>query len=350
MPGTVIYADWKFTWSIPQLLGQGLVISFANFRGDRVLYRATQPYVLVPYHGNFPTFKDGLNPKCGAVPFKAMTPTAPNAPEWLIPPNDPMLNRYNFATNDNQYDPNTNPAGAVMVEKLPATETEPARAVVWAKLQAVNYQYVHQWEFRADGSIEAKVGLGGRLWTYNALTGGHIHNFYFRLDFDIVTFGNNLVQRFTHKGNNPGDDVWTDINVETKESVDPKSYMRWRVLNKTPKVNGQLRSYELIPNSDGAPDGTYSTGDLWVHRYDPTEDGSHVNCNDLVLENLYASGQAVNGQDVVVWYCLRTHHAPRQLGEEKNVLPYEERSFHIEPRDFLDDTPKNLYATKPPSP
>lgn len=42
--------------------------------------------------------------------------------------------------------------------------------------------------------------------------------------------------------------------------------------------------------------------------------------------------------DVVVWYCLRHHHQPRQLGEETIVVPYELLSFHIEPRDFLDGT------------
>ena len=32
----------------------------ANFQGTRVLFRATQPFVLVPYHGGSPHFKDGL--------------------------------------------------------------------------------------------------------------------------------------------------------------------------------------------------------------------------------------------------------------------------------------------------
>ena len=42
--------------------------------------------------------------------------------------------------------------------------------------------------------------------------------------------------------------------------------------------------------------------------------------------------------DVVVWYCLRHHHQPRQLGEETIVVPYQLLSFHIEPRDILDGT------------
>lgn len=346
MPGTVTFADWTFSWSIPQLTGGGMEITQAYFKGTKVLHKGSQPFVLVPYHSDNPTFKDGLNwPACGSgTSFVAMKPTAPNAPSSTMPPG-------NQAANDNQYDPVTNPGGAVVYEKIDADLIEPARAVVWTKIQAVNYQYVQRWEFSADGSIGVEVGLGARLWTYDATKAGHIHNFYFRLDFDIVSPSNNLVQRFGHTGNNPSNDVWTDIKVETKQTVDPKQYTRWRVLNKTPKINGQFRSYELSPGSDGAPDGVYSTGDLWVVLYKAgAEDGSDVACKDTIIGTNYVNGESVDGADLVVWYCLRHHHYPRQLGEETNVVPYELLSFHLQPRDFLDETPKNLYATTPLSP
>jgi hypothetical protein len=353
MPGTVSFADWSLSWSIPTT-GEGLVISLADFKGTRVLHRAGAPFVLVPYHGNSPTFKDGLGHR--GAPFTAVTPTAPNAPSWQIPPNQ-------WATNDNQYDPVANPGGAVMVERTPADLLEPARIDIWAKLQCANYQYVHRWVFQADGEIHAEAGLGGRLFHFNPATMGHIHNFYFRLDFDIAGAGNNLVQRFAHKGNNPGDDQWLDINFESKETADPSTFTKWRVLNKTPKPNGLNRSYELLPGSDGLPDGiytsasTYSRGDLWVVLYKPgAEDGADVAqpvgapVTDDVLTTKYANGEAANGQDVVVWHCLRHHHQPRQLGEETIVVPYEFLSFHLAPRDWVDGTITNLYQTTPPSP
>lgn len=62
-------------------------ITSVSFKGNTVLFKASQPFVLVPYHGNFPTFKDGLAYSCGAAPFTSMTPLAPNAPEWDCPPN-----------------------------------------------------------------------------------------------------------------------------------------------------------------------------------------------------------------------------------------------------------------------
>src|SRR5207302_1596241 len=160
------------------------------------------------------------------------------------------------------------------------------------------------------------VGLGGRLWTTSPTTGGHVHNFYFRLDFDIVTAGNNQVQEFSHAGNNPGQDGWQSILTESKRRTNLAHATKWRVVNKAPKPNGQLRSYELTPASDMGPDGTYSSGDLWVLQHDASQDGAAVGYNDTVLDTTYHHGPnaSVDGRDVVVWYCLRHHHQPRQLG------------------------------------
>lgn len=341
MPGSVSFADWDLTWSIPTGWGGGLVISKARFRGDMVLYRGTAPFVLVPYHGGYPIFKDGINHQ--GAPFTPVLPTSANAFQGLgTPP----------ANNDSQWDPVTNPKGAVVVEKEPATLIEPAHIVIWAKFQCVNYQYVHRWEFRADGSIEAGVGLGGVLWTTNPPQANHIHNFYFRLDFDVAGAGNNAVQEFGHPNNILGSDGWTALAMEGRRTAVPTHATKWRVVNRAPKPNGKVRSYEILMSSDMAPDHVSSSGDLWVLAYDPSQDGHAVGRDDSVLHTsyLHAPGTVVDGADVVVWCCLRHHHEARPEGEESITLPYEFLSFHIEPRDFLDGTPKNLYPTTPPSP
>lgn len=347
MPGTVSHAGWTVSWSIPTGWGGGLKIFKASFQGPgtlqkrMVLYEGTIPFVLVPYHGGSPIFKDGINHK--GAPFTPVLPTSANASAGAgTPP----------AGNDNQWDPNTNPAGAVVVEKEGATLIAPASLVIWAKLQCANYQYVHRWEFNADGSFEPGVGLGGRLWTLNPPTSNHVHTFYVRLDFDINGFANNAVQEFSHPNNNAGSDNWVTITQEGRHSADPSTARKWRVVNKTPKPNGKLRSYEIVPASDMAPEGVSSTGDLWVLRYDPTQDGAAVGTNDSVLHTsyLHGPGTVVDGADVVVWHAVRHHHETRQVGEETITLPYELMSFHVEPRDFLDGTPTKLYPTSPTSP
>ena len=343
MPGSVNFAGWTLSWSIPALNGEGLVITKADFGGARVLYRGGAPFVLVPYHGNSPTFKDGLSPACGGLPFLALVPTAPNVPSWNLPPGA-------TASNDNQYDAATNPGGSVAVELVGPGLTEPAHAVVWAKFQCGNYQYVHRWTFQADGAIHPEVGLGGKLLSPEGGGRAHIHNFYFRLDLDVSGATNNVVQRFAHSSLSSADQ-WTPITVESAQTVDLAKGTTWRVANKGPKANGQIRSYELIPGSDIAPDGTYSTADVWVVRYKAgAEDGSTVGCQDNAIGTQFVNGESVDGQDVVVWYCLRHHHRPREKGEEDNVLPYEFLGFELEPRDLLDHTPTKLYSTSPVSP
>jgi primary-amine oxidase len=346
MPGTVSHAGWTVSWSIPTGWGGGLVISKAQFQDPgtlqkrMVLWKGTIPFVLVPYHGGSPIFKDGIN-DVGA-PFTPVRPTSTNSTAGTgTPP----------AGNDNQWTTG-NAAGAVVVETENATLIAPASLVIWAKFQCANYQYVHRWEFHADGSFEPGVGLGGRLWPNPPATSNHIHTFYVRLDFDIDGSANNAVQEFSHPNNNAGSDKWTTITQEGRRVGDASTARKWRVVNKTPKANGQLRSYEITPASDMAPEGVASTGDLWVLRYDASQDGAAVGINDSVLHTsyLHGPGTVVDGADVVVWHALRHHHETRRVGEETITLPYEFMSFHVEPRDFLDGTPTKLYPTSPPSP
>src|SRR5258708_3539175 len=198
MPGSVSFADWSLSWSIPTGWGGGLVISKASFRNQLVLYQGSAPFVIVPYHGGSPVFKDGLNNQ--GAPFTPVLPTSANDHQGLgTPP----------ASNDNQWDPIANPKGAVVVEKEGSNTLDPARVTIWAKLQCANYQYIHRWTFHADGSIEASVGLGGHLWTSSASVSNHVHNFYFRLDFDMLGAANNAVQEVAHPNNNAGSDTWT---------------------------------------------------------------------------------------------------------------------------------------------
>jgi primary-amine oxidase len=287
-------------------------------------------------------FKDGIRHQ--GAPFTPVLPTSANDSQGIgTPP----------AGNDSQWDPGSNPAGAVMVEFEPASLLAPAAAVIWAKLQAANYQYIQHWAFHADGSIEAGVGLGGHLFrTTPPMTTNHVHTFYLRLDFDVAGQDNNAVQEFTHPNNSAGSDGWVTLTTEGRRMADQNSARKWRVVNRAPKPNGQLRSYELTLHSDMSPDNVSSTGDLWVLVRDQSQDGAAVGKTDAVLHTsyLHGPGTVVDGADVVVWCAIRHHHETRQLGEETLTLPYEFLTAHFEPRDFLDATPRKLYPTTPPSP
>jgi hypothetical protein len=345
MPVFVQHANWSVCGLISELDGGGLKVS-ATFDGRSVIASGGAPFVIVPYHGQSPTFKDGLSPSCGGLPFLTLIPPAPNVHGNSLPP-------ATIAKNDNEYHAGTNPTGGIAIERHAKGWIEPEHLVIWAKFQCGNYQYIHRWTFGADGVVDIDVGLGGKLGSWGPHL-GHIHHFYFRLDLDIAGSGNNQVQKLHHAGWGLTHDSWSAYLTEQYDTLNPAGYTKWKVINKAPKPNGQVRSYELIPGSDGGPDGTYSTRDVWATLYKSgAETGADVglDCKDTAMTTKYiAPKENIDGKDVVLWYCLRTHHFTRHLGEEKNVLPYHFVSFHLEPRDFLDDTPKGLYSTLPPSP
>jgi primary-amine oxidase len=239
------------------------------------------------------------------------------------------------------------------VVKSPRSFTEPETLVLTAKFGVGNYQYVHRWEFRADGAIHPQVGLAGELYPGDK-SRPHVHNFYYRLDLDILSHGNNVVEKFEHRSQAGGlaTDRWIPIPTESAHRFEPDKFTRWRVRHRTESnANSRPRSYEIIPGSDGGPDGHFSTADFWlVDRRVGAELGDEVLCTDRILTTSYATGAPPQPFDSVVWVCLRVHHHPRESGEETKVVPYHFSGFHIEPRDFLDATPTALYSTDPASP
>ena len=78
--------------------------------------------------------------------------------------------------------------------------------VVFSVSHIGEYNYVVQWTFGDDGTIEPAVGATGKLqkyttdprysWPLNATQRGtsHVHNYYWRLDFDVAGSTNNVVE------------------------------------------------------------------------------------------------------------------------------------------------------------
>jgi Cu2+-containing amine oxidase len=63
-----------------------------------------------------------------------------------------------------------------------------------------------------------------------------------------------------------------------------------------------------------------------------------IDCTDSVLEDVYAAGplDTTTGSDIVLWVALRSHHEPRNQGEEYVHLPYHYEEFSITPRNFAE--------------
>jgi hypothetical protein len=319
-------AGWSVYWRLPQFSGGGLEVWFADFLGHRVLWRGSQPFALVPYHGGAPTYKDGFDAHCGGAPFTALLHTAPNA--WVT---NPAL----FATIDTD---------AVVVAVQAADDFDPARLVVSAKFQCGWYQYVHSWEFSSDGTITPRVAMGGHLHPGLPRV-PHVHHMYFRLDIDIDgRFTHDLVEVFDHTSfAQPGGDNRTALGVQSKLLGDPDTARKWQVRSSVAKNSaGEFKSYEIeLPRVSGRDN--YGTGDLWVtiYRGDAFQQGENVgfSCTDNELGINYAVGPlqpTAAGDDIVLWAVARSHHEPRFSGEESTHLPYHYEEFSLAPRNFLD--------------
>src|SRR3982074_3268830 len=108
----VVGAGWSAYWKIPVASSGGLELWWADFQGHRVMWRGSQPFALVPYHGGSPTYKDGFDARWRAAAFPAWKHTAPNA--GVTDPGQ-------FAVVDTE---------AVVVQNEPADDFTPARLIV----------------------------------------------------------------------------------------------------------------------------------------------------------------------------------------------------------------------------
>lgn len=261
--------------------------------------------------------------------------------------------------------------------------------------QAGPYTYINRWEFHDDGTIEPRLGMTGHLARYG--TGAayapygtrvnpetdptplyalsHLHNIYYRLDFDIGGAADDVVERMSYQPSSTaspdsscsgpglcGTNVVTPILTETAQDVVPEAYTTWRIYDKTlTNSDGRNVGYELIPEYEGRWSGNPTTEpwaqhEVWVTRYNGCETlavgnyAPHINPNcTSAARNVstMVNGQSTDGQDVVVWYVNRHLHTPRD--EDEVNMPIEWLSFSIKPRSFNHRSPLEVRASQPVS-
>lgn len=360
----VEWGGWKFRWAVRDR--EGLVLNDLSFRGRKVMKYAGLQEIFVPYHPGQPRPEDALDGM------------GKNLQELLqgkdcIP-----------GTICSMFDRDGKPDGKKVVamhEEVTGLSYlgEGGRAygkmlVLWCASKLGDYTYFIRWRLRDDGSFSPQVGLTGKLshtrtdpvpsrgaqvvnrGATRVFAPSHVHNFYYRLDFDIDGPENDLVEEFNHQQDVPNrsfesHDTWTPLKRECARSLDPLAFRTWRVVDYNSRTrNGFARSYELIPGGNGTFRGAASElitqADLWVQKYRPQEfplsstDGRTVK---LGMPR-YLNDESVEGQDVVLWYALHVHHLPRT--ENWPQMPVEWAGFDMVPRDFLDTSPIN--AVKEP--
>ena len=264
----------------------------------------------------------------------------------------------------------------------------PRTDLVLRSISAIgNYDYIFDWVFRQDGTINVVVGATGvpqvkavgsgssaddkdgidtaygRLVAENTVAVNHDHFFSFRLDLDVDGQLNSFVydqlkpERVESEGGRKS--VWV-VDSTTAESedaaqmvIDIQNPALWRIIN--PNVLGPLGnpvSYQLEPRSNAisllSPDdfpqrrAGFTDYHLWVTPYDPQERyaaGTYPNQSKggEGLPAWTSADRPIQNADLVLWYTLGFHHAPR--AEDWPVTPTIWNEFELRPFDFFQRNP-----------
>jgi primary-amine oxidase len=354
----VEWAGWKFRWGTRYR--DGLFLRDVSFRGRAVLKYAGMPEIFVPYDPGQPRPEDAVDGM--GKNLAELLPGQDCRPGTVCR----MFNAEGAESGKRVVAMHEESAGLVYLGD--AGRAYGKMLVLWCASRLGDYTYIIQWRFRDDGCLMPQVGLTGRLshtrkgspspdgaiisrneQGETVFAPSHVHNFYFRLDFDIDGPENDVVEEFRHQQDEPrrslsSRDGWTPIPREAARSLDGETFRSWRVADRlSTNVLGHRRSYELVPGGNGIFRGAESElaaqADLWVTRFKPRE-FPYSSTDPRPLKQAlptYANDESLEGQDVVLWYAMHVHHIPRT--EDWPAMPVEWAGFQIVPRDFLDSSP-----------
>lgn len=360
---------WSFDVSMAPC--EGLVLSrvrYTPFGGEArmVLDRATLAEVHVPYDNNAARFLDVTDSTSGlgasAIPLSAA-----------------------------ECEGQLHAGNTICVEdedggyrwKLDTSFAQSHAVAVFVASQLGNYTYVNRWVFKEDGAIEPEIGLTGMLQIISsdpadapqfgsslgpagqpAEVGlNHMHNFYYRLDFDLDGAGNDVVSRIAYtpssaeagcEGSACGRTTFTPIEEEAAEAWSAIEQVTWLVQDTVTKNrDGRRIGYEIKPHYAGIwrgmTDGSepWAQHDLYVTRYNVCERfavrnsfpylGAQCPPTSALDVSAMVNGEPASSQDLVVWFVNRHHHVTRD--EDQVLMPIEWTGFHIEPRSWSDSNP-----------
>jgi len=265
----------------------------------------------------------------------------------------------------------------------------PTRSLVLRSAALIgNYDYLFDWRFEQDGSIQvaagatgiietravAAVSVGGahgadavenygQLVAKNTLGVNHDHFFSYRLDLDVDGPDNSfMVHRLVQKqlpAGGPRKTIWVAEPFmaanEREAMVDIRPEKPTMLLFVNPNVKGPLghpTGYEIMPGvtavslldpEDGAQKaGAFSAHQLWVTPYQPDERyaGGMYPISSKGNDGLAVwtkENRKIENTDIVAWYTMGFHHVPRE--EDWPVMPMMWHEFTIRPFDFFAQNP-----------
>lgn len=217
--------------------------------------------------------------------------------------------------------------------------------LLWATLDAANYNYIIRYEFHDDGTIKARVA-GTAVNLPSAPLEPHTHNALWRIDVNLDGAGGDSVNVLRHLetlGSQSWQNVAQPFNGGREGPVDfiPNEFTQVQVIDASLKnAAGQTSSYDLRPLYRGVVRHAepYMRNDFWATVNKPLEQ---------YFPNLltYADNESVRNADIVLWHVTPLLHVPRsEDGEYVNgvwqgVALAMWGGFDLRPRNLFDGTP-----------
>ena len=249
-----------------------------------------------------------------------------------------------------------------------------------------NYDFVFNWIFGEDGSIDVELQLTGLMLVYRmtgeepatarhsgsshlvapgVLAPSHQHFFSYRLDFDVDGAIPNRVSEMdtrslprSRRANPEG--LWFTMEERTLltesgavRSPDPAANRMWRIVNPG-RTNplGVPVGYAIVPGVSAVPFAAtesamrrqvgFLDAQLFVTPFRRDEqyaagEFQNFGLRDEGLTRWIRDDRNLLDTDVVVWYTLGVTHLPRP--EEYPVMPAARAGFRIMPSGFFGQNP-----------
>jgi hypothetical protein len=212
------------------------------------------------------------------------------------------------------------------------------KLVLWSILNAGNYDYLMEYGFFDDGTVEVRGAATGEKLRGPDDTAGHTHVFAWRIDLDVAGADGDTVsvsnQRFKSKG---VAERHAELDRETGIAWSADGFTHVLVEDAT-RTNGRGRAtgYTLSPLREGLP----RFRERWMR--DPLAvtrakgPGQELRAVDLPD---YLDKEDVGGQDVVLWYHDAHHHDENMRDEDREAVPTAWVGFRLDPQNLWDGTP-----------
>lgn len=220
------------------------------------------------------------------------------------------------------------------------------------------YEYITEWRFQDDGTLNMNVGATGSLspFDYDAGDGrgwplgkgakdyatSHSHNVFWRLNFGLDGSSKAKVEQYDSVVSPPAQGQEAPSNKTTVTKVgkelagDAKNMRWWRIVSNSGKnKDNHARSYEFVPGATTKYLGrAFTKHDIYFTEYNKCEQFASDNLRNCGAGHGKSVDKWVDGQTLthpVAWVNVGFHHVARD--EDQQPMPVHWQGFSIAPRD-----------------